>query len=193
MAEEECIGHFLTNISREVVKKRGLCNINVWRRKSGNSMEGFFSHLSCISRIFRPECSFDRQEAMNPCIQASDFSPPCPGAQGRGNEFCRFVKKLHNQSKTRITILCSMSPHSRTTSSRRLQDFPVCSALAPDSERPAILSGTDLYPCFCTAHSRKSRERMIIISSQLFFSTFLIPSKIVNMTGHYPPNAHLHR
>ena len=41
-----------------------------------------------------------------------------------------------------------MSPHSRTTSSRRLQDFPVCSALAPDSERPAILSGTDLYPCF---------------------------------------------
>ena len=51
--------------------------------------------------------------------------------------------------KNTDTILCSMSPHSRTTSSRRLQDFPVCSALAPDSERPAILSGTDLYPCFC--------------------------------------------
>ena len=81
---------------------RGLCNINVWRRKSGNSMEGFFSHLSCISQIFRPECSFDRQEAMNPCIQASDFSPPCPGAQGRGNGFCRFVKKYDNKTKTRI-------------------------------------------------------------------------------------------
>ena len=40
---------------------RGLCNINVWRRKSGNSMEGFCSHLSCISRIFRPECSFDKK------------------------------------------------------------------------------------------------------------------------------------
>ena len=98
---------FLTIISREVVKMGCLCNINVWRRKSGNSMEGFYSHLSCISRIFRPECSFDRQEAMNPCIQASDFSPPCPGAQGRGNGFCRFVKKLDNQTKTRIPSLAA--------------------------------------------------------------------------------------
>ena len=61
--------HFKTKFSREVVKKGCLCNINVWRRKSGNSMEGFYSHLSCISRIFRPECSFDREETMNPCIQ----------------------------------------------------------------------------------------------------------------------------
>ena len=98
----------------EVVKKGCLCNINVWRKKSGNSMEGFYSHLSCISRIFRPECSFDRQEAMNPCIQASDFSPPCPGAQGRGNGSCRFVKKYDNTKNT-DTIPCSMSPHSRTT------------------------------------------------------------------------------
>ena len=98
---------FLTIISREVVKKGCLCNINVWRRKSGNSMEGFYSHLSCISRIFRPECSFDRQEAMNPCIQASDFSPPCPGAQGRGNGFCRFSKKYDNKIKTRIPSLAA--------------------------------------------------------------------------------------
>ena len=51
---------FLTIISREVVKKGCLCNINVWRRKSGNSMEGFSSRLPCISRIFRPECIFGR-------------------------------------------------------------------------------------------------------------------------------------
>ena len=99
--------HFKIKFLREVVKMGCLCNINVWRRKSGSSMEGFYSHLSCISRIFRPECSFDRQEAMNPCIQASDFSPPCPGAQGRGNGFCRFVKKLDNQTKTRIPSLAA--------------------------------------------------------------------------------------
>ena len=86
---------------------RSLCNINVWRRKSGNSMEGFFSHLSCISRIFRPECSFDRKDTMSPCIQVPDFPPRFPGAQGRRNEFCRFVKKLHNQSKTRIPSLAA--------------------------------------------------------------------------------------
>ena len=112
------------------------------------SMEGFyFPHLPCISRIFRPECSFSRQEATNPCIQAPDIFPQRPGAQRRQNEFCRFVKK-YDHIKNTDTIPCSMSPHSRTTSSRRLQDFPVCSALAPDSERPAILTGTDLYPCF---------------------------------------------
>ena len=66
------------------------------------------SRLSCISRIFRPECSFDRQEAMNPCIQASDFPPPrLPGAQGRGNGFCRFSKKYDNKTKTRIPSLAA--------------------------------------------------------------------------------------
>ena len=99
--------HFKTKFSREVVKMRGLCNINVWRRKSGNSMEGFFSNLPCISRIFRPECSFDRKDTMSPCIQVPDFPPRFPGAQGRRNEFCRFVKKLHNQSKTRIPSLAA--------------------------------------------------------------------------------------
>ena len=86
---------------------RGLCNINVWRRKSGNSMEGFNSYLSCISRIFRPECSFDKKDAMNPCIQTLDFPPRLPGAQGNRNGFCRFLKKLHNQSKTRIPPLAA--------------------------------------------------------------------------------------
>ena len=150
-------------------------------------MEGFYSHLSCISRIFRPECSFDRQEAMNPCIQASDFSPPCPGAQGRGNGFCRFVKKASQPNKNTDTIPCSMSPHSRTTSSRRLQDFPVCSALAPDSERPAILTGTDLYPCFCAVfYSSIKGGEEIIISSPPFFCTRnpdALSSPILNELG----------
>ena len=76
------------------------------------------------------------------------FPPPLSGAPESRNEFCRFVKKYDNIKNT-DTILCSMSPHSRTTRAGWLQDFPVCSALPPDSERPAILTGTDLYPCFC--------------------------------------------
>ena len=150
-------------------------------------MEGFyFPHLPCISRIFRPEYSSGREEAMNPCIQAPDIFPQRPGAQGRQNEFCRFVKK-YDHIKNTDTIPCSMSPHSRTTSSRRLQDFPVCSALAPDSERPAILTGTDLYPCFCAVfYSSIKGGEEIIISSPPFFCTRnpdALSSPILNELG----------
>ena len=92
---------------REVVKKGCLCNINVWRRKSGNSMEGFDSHLPCISRIFRPECSFGRRKTTNPCIQVPDFPPRLPGARRSRNGFCRFVKKYDHQTKTRIPSLAA--------------------------------------------------------------------------------------
>ena len=100
---------FKMKFLRKVVKKGCLCNINVWRRKSGNSMEGFYSHLSCISRIFRPECSFGRRKTTNPCIQVPGFPPRLPGARRCRNEFCRFVKKYDNTQNT-DTILCSMSP-----------------------------------------------------------------------------------
>ena len=129
------------------------------------SMEGFyFPHLPCISRIFRPEYSSGREEAMNPCIQAPDIFPQRPGAQGRQNEFCRFVKK-YDHIKNTDTIPCSMSPHSRTTSSRRLQDFPVCSALAPDSERPAILTGTGSVSVFlcCLFTTRKKQPLLELL------------------------------
>ena len=43
-----------------------------------------------------------RRDAMNLCIQLPDFLPRLPGAQGSRNEFCRFVKKHDNQTKTRI-------------------------------------------------------------------------------------------
>jgi len=39
-----------------------------------------FPYLPCISRIFRPECSFGREESMNLCIQISRF--PLSGSQG---------------------------------------------------------------------------------------------------------------
>ena len=81
----------------------------------------------------------------------SRFLSPISRGPGKSERILQIRKKARQPIKNTDTILCSMSPHSRTTSSRRLQDFPVCSALAPDSERPAILSGTDLYPCFCAA------------------------------------------
>ena len=80
----------------------------------------------------------------------TDFLLPLSGSPGAWEAKRILQNKLKQDNiKNTDTIPCSMSPHSRTTSSRRLQDFPVCSALTPDSERPAILSGTDLYPCFC--------------------------------------------
>ena len=149
------------------MKKGCLCNINVWRRKSGNSMEGFYSPLSCISRSFRPECSFDRKRSRIPVYRLPIFSSRSP-APGKRNGFCRFVKNMITHRKSTDTIPCSMSPHSRTTSSRWLQDFPVCSALTPDSERPAILSGTDLYPCFCAAFFISTKVFYGMISSIFF-------------------------
>ena len=74
--------------------------------------------------------------------------PDFPGPKEIGTDSAD-SKKHDHQTKNTDTIPPSMSPHSRTTSSRRLQDFPVCSALAPDSERPALLTDTDAHPCFC--------------------------------------------
>ena len=134
------------------------------------------SHLSCISRIFRPECSFDRKESRIPVYRLPIFPSRSP-APGKRNGFCRFVKNMITHRKSTDTIPCSMSPHSRTTSSRRLQDFPVCSALTPDSERPAILTGTDDHPCFCAAlpavFMQKSCEYQFLVHrhSQLFIHT----------------------
>ena len=80
----------------------------------------------------------------------TDFLLPLSSSPGAWEAKRILQNKLKQDNiKNTDTIPCSMSPHSRTTSSRRLQDFPVCSALTPDSERPAILSGRDLYPCFC--------------------------------------------
>ena len=80
----------------------------------------------------------------------TDFLLSLSGSPGAWEAKRILQNKLKQDNiKNTDTIPCSMSPHSRTTSSRRLQDFPVCSALTPDSERPAILSGRDLYPCFC--------------------------------------------
>ena len=101
----------------------------------------------------------------------TDFLLPLSGSPGAWEAKRILQNKLKQDNiKNTDTIPCSMSPHSRTTSSRRLQDFPVCSALTPDSERPAILSGRDLYPCFCAVifPYAKRYEEMIDISSSLF-------------------------
>ena len=111
------------------------------------------------------------RKAMNPCIQAPDSPSSTSRGPGRSERILQIRKKASQQNKNTDTILCSMSPHSRTTSSRRLQDFPVCSALAPDSERPAILSGTDLYPCFCVAFPPPHWEACHLILSCLWFPT----------------------
>ena len=139
---------FKTKFSREVVKKGCLCNINVWRRKSGNSMEGFYSHLSCISRIFRPECSFDRKEAMNPCTGFRFLSPMSRGP-GTWERILQIRKKASQPIKNTDYHPLQHEPAFPDDKSRVAAGFSCSLALPPDSERPAILSGTDLYPCFC--------------------------------------------
>ena len=60
------------------------------------------------------------------------FPSPTSRGPGKPERILQIRKKASQPIKNTDTIPCSMSPHSRTTSSRRLQDFPVCSALAPD-------------------------------------------------------------
>ena len=107
-----------------------------------------FSPLSCISRIFRPECSFVSGELQNLSIQVPDFSPLFPGARGNRNGFCRFVKSFTTNRKHGYHPL-QHEPAFPDDKSRVDAGFSYGLALPPDSERPAILYGTDLYPCFC--------------------------------------------
>ena len=118
-------------------------------RQSRNlSMEGFHFPFCYVYREYS-----GRNAALaegNKESLYTDFLLSLSGSPGAWEAKRILQNKLKQDNiKNTDTIPCSMSPHSRTTSSRRLQDFPVCSALTPDSERPAILSGRDLYPCFC--------------------------------------------
>ena len=129
------------------MKKGCLCNINVWRRKSGNSMEGFYSPLSCISRSFRPECSFDRKESRIPVYRLLIFSSHSP-APGKRNGFCRFVKNMITHRKSTDTIHIQHEPAFPDDKSRVDAGFSCDLALPPDSERPAILTGSDTIRVF---------------------------------------------
>ena len=134
-----------------------------------------FPYLPCISRIFRPECSFGREESMNLCIQISRF--PLSGSQGalRAERILQNTLNHDNQAKARI----SSHPAWARIPGRQVQGCcrksPSCSpALTPDSERPAILTGTDVHPCFCAGLSvvfmQKSCEYRFLVHrhSQLF-------------------------
>ena len=104
-------------------------------------------NLSCMSRIFRPECSFGSREIKNPCIQAPDFSPLFPGARGNGNGFCRFVKSFTTNRKHGYHPL-QHEPAFPDDKSRVDAGFSCDLALPPDSERPAILTGMDTIRVF---------------------------------------------
>ena len=79
----------------------------------------------------------------------SRFSPPALLAPGKRNGFCRFVKSIITNRKSTDTIHIQHEPAFPDDKSRVDAGFSYGLALPPDSERPAILSGTDLYPCFC--------------------------------------------
>ena len=68
------------------------------------SMEGFYFLICLVYReIFRPECSFGREESMNLCIQISRF--PLSGSQGalRAERILQNTLNHDNQAKARIS------------------------------------------------------------------------------------------
>ena len=137
-----CYLHIKVKFLRKVVKKGCLCNINVWRRKSGNSMEGFYSPLSCISRSFRPECSFDRKESRIPVYRLPIFSSLSP-APGKRNGFCRFVKNMITHRKSTDTIHIQHELAFPDDKSRVDAGFSCDLALPPDF-REALINSQSL-------------------------------------------------
>ena len=129
------------------MKKGCLCNINVWRRKSGNSMEGFYSPLSCISRSFRPECSFDRKESRIPVYRLPILPSRSPGA-GEAKRILQIRKKHNNQSQKHGYHPLQHEPAFPDDKSRVDAEFSCDLAVPPDSERPAILTGMDTIRVF---------------------------------------------
>ena len=123
-----------------------------------------------------------KKDAMNPCT-GSRFPSSTSRGLGKSERILQIRKKASQPIKNTDTIPCSMSPHSRTTSSRWLQDFPVCSALTPDSERPAILSGTDLYPCFCAAFPPSSGVSQPTIGRPFYISRFPLRGTLRSSKG----------
>ena len=78
----------------------------------------------------------------------SRFSPPAPLAPGKRNGFCRFVKNMITHRKSTDTIHIQHEPAFPDDKSRVDAGFSCDLALPPDSERPAILTGTDTIRVF---------------------------------------------
>ena len=132
MTGEQCCAYFQDKIFKGGCKKGVLmqykCMEKEIRKLHGRILFPFVMYIANIP------AGMQLCQIGNPRISVYRlliFPPRLPGAQGGRNEFCRFVKKYGNIKST-DTILCSMSPHSRTTRAGWLQDFPVCSALPPD-------------------------------------------------------------
>ena len=62
-------------------------------------MEGFYSHLSCISRIFRPECSFDRQESHESLYRLPISLPHVPGPRDVGTDSADSQRSMTTKQK----------------------------------------------------------------------------------------------
>ena len=143
------------------------------------SMEGFYFLICLVYREYS-----GRNAALaerNQWISVYRFPAfPLSGSQGalRAERILQNTLNHDNQAKARI----SSHPAWARIPGRQVQGCcrksPSCSpALTPDSERPAILTGTDDHPCFCAALSvvfmQKSCEYRFLVHrhSQLFIHT----------------------
>ena len=122
-------------------------------------------HLSCISRIFRPECSFDRKKSRIPVYRLPIFPSRSP-APGKRNGFCRFVKSMTTNQKHGYHPL-QHEPAFPDDKSRVDAGFSCDLALPPDSERPAILTGMDTIRVFVLPFDSMKKKQPLM--ELLFF------------------------
>ena len=78
----------------------------------------------------------------------SCFSSPASPAPGTRDGFCRFVKNMITHRKSTDTIHIQHEPAFPDDKSRVDAGFSCDLALPPDSERPAILTGSDTIRVF---------------------------------------------
>ena len=106
------------------------------------SMEGFYSPLSCISRSFRPECSFDRKRSRIPVYRLPIFSSRSPGA-GEAKRILQIRKKYDNPSQKHGYHPLQHEPAFPDDKSRVDAGFSCDLALPPDF-REALINSQSL-------------------------------------------------
>ena len=110
-------------------------------------MEGFYFPSVMYIAIIPAEMQLCQKEIKNPCIQAPDFPLPLPGA-GEAKRILQIRKRYDNPSQNHGYHPLQHEPAFPDDKSRVDAGFSCDLALPPDSERPAILTGSDTIRVF---------------------------------------------
>ena len=129
------------------------------------SMEGFYFPSVMYIAIIPAEMQLCQKEIKNPCIQAPDFPLPLPGA-GEAKRILQIRKKYDNPSQKPGFHPLQHEPAFPDDKSRVDAGFSCDLALPPDSERPAILTGSDTIRVFVLFLAARKKQPLM----ELLFS-----------------------